>query len=91
MVGLIDRILVSCDYGVGKADGLFEHVIRALNVPGRTILHIGDSKAADVSGPQPFGVVTAHFAQFDSDCDQRLRLEAAVHLLSGDLGALAAA
>lgn len=85
---LIDRIFCSCEHGVGKAGGLFEHVLTDLRVPGNTILHVGDNKAADVEGPEPFGVWCAHFAQFDHECDQRLRLEAAAaSLIDGDVRA----
>ena len=73
----IDHIFCSCEHGVGKPVGLFEHVLDALGVPGAAILHVGDNKGADQDGPEPYGVHTAHFVQFDAGCDQRLRLEAA--------------
>ncbi|SMF72587.1 HAD family hydrolase [Allosphingosinicella indica] len=84
VAGLIDRIFCSCEYGVNKHDGLFEHVLGALGVPGEAVLHVGDNKAADQDGPEPFGVHTAHLVQFDAECVQRLRMEAAAASLIDD-------
>ena len=77
----IDAIFCSCDHHLGKAQGLFEHVLEALNVPGGAILHVGDNKAADFEGARPFGIHAVHFRQFDPACARRLRLEAGVATL----------
>lgn len=42
----IDEILVSCDYGVPKSDGLFE-ILRD-KYPDKKILHIGDNHDSDI-------------------------------------------
>lgn len=76
LAALIDRIFCSCEYGVPKAGGLFTHVLAELGVPPSTILHIGDNRIADRIAPTRLGVNTIHFEQFDSDAEQRLRLEA---------------
>lgn len=81
VLGLIDRIFCSSDYGVGKAAGLFPHVLEALALPPGAILHVGDNLVADQNVPATLGIVTAHFRQFDPACEQRLRLEAAVAAL----------
>lgn len=77
VIGLIDRIFCSSEYGVGKALGLFPHVLDALDVTPERILHVGDNEAADQKVPTTLGLNTVHFRQFDADTNQRLRLEAA--------------
>jgi FMN phosphatase YigB (HAD superfamily) len=74
---LIDRIFCSSTYGKSKAAGLFEPVIAALGVPAEAIVHVGDNKTADLTAPAALGIQAIHFRQFDPECEQRLRLEAA--------------
>jgi FMN phosphatase YigB (HAD superfamily) len=74
---MIDRVFCSCQYGMSKADGLFRPVVEALGVCPTSILHVGDNQTADQVAPSELGVSTAHLRQFDPDCEQRLRLEAA--------------
>ncbi|MBC9032527.1 HAD family hydrolase [Sphingomonas sp. JC676] len=78
VAGMIHRIFCSSFYGRSKGEGLYELVLKELNVAPRDILHIGDNKKADVEGVAPFGVNTLHLKQFDDMAEQRLRLEAAV-------------
>ncbi|MDT8757094.1 HAD family hydrolase [Sphingomonas psychrotolerans] len=75
---MIDRVFCSATYGKAKAQGLYQHVLKALPVKPHEILHIGDNKNADVGGVAPFGVHTLHLKQFAESTEQRLRLEAAV-------------
>lgn len=77
VLGLIDRVFCSSVHGVGKAAGLFEHVLPALGVAPGAILHVGDNALADQKAPAALGIGTVHFRQFDPAADQRLRLEAA--------------
>jgi FMN phosphatase YigB (HAD superfamily) len=77
----IDAIFCSSDHHVGKAQGLFGHVLAALNVAGGAILHVGDNKSADYEGALPFGIHAVHFRQFDAACARRFRLEAGVATL----------
>jgi FMN phosphatase YigB (HAD superfamily) len=81
VIDMIDRIFCSSDFGMGKSAGLFGPVIEALGVPAREILHVGDNRRADQIAPSALGIATAHFRQFDSECEQRLRLEAAAATL----------
>lgn len=74
----IDRIFCSCEYGEGKAAGLFRHVLADLGASPGTILHIGDNKLADFDSPIKLGIRSVHFEQFDAEAGERLRLEAAV-------------
>ncbi len=51
-----DKIYVSCDYGVGKSDGLFEYYLK--DVQGSKCLHIGDNEQADVKAPLQYGIAS---------------------------------
>lgn len=77
VIGLIDRIFCSSEYGVTKAGGLFEPVLAALGTSAASILHVGDNRKADYDAPAKLGLHAAHFRQFDAPAEQRLRLEAA--------------
>jgi len=76
VTGQVDRIFCSSEYGTGKGDRLFTHVLTELGVSPGKILHIGDNKKADVVSPGKLGINTVHFEQFAPDVAQRLRLEA---------------
>lgn len=77
VAALIDRVFCSSTYGASKAEGLYKHVLKAIDVPAQAILHIGDNFNADVKGVAPFGVQTLHLEQFLPATEQRLRLESA--------------
>lgn len=77
VAALIDRIFVSCDHGVGKAEGMFKPVLRALNCGPEAIFHVGDNQVADQDAPTKLGIATVHLKQFTDGAAQRLRLEAA--------------
>lgn len=81
LADMIDRIFCSCEYGVSKAGGLFTHVLAALGVPPRSILHIGDNQVADHQAPLKLGIAGLHFRQFDEEAMRRLRFEAAAAML----------
>ena len=76
VAALIDRVFVSSAYGIGKAEGMFKPVLRALNVGPEALLHVGDNRIADQVAPETLGIATAHLRQFHDGCAQRLRLEA---------------
>lgn len=77
LLGMIDRIFCSSEYGMGKAAGLFTPVLAALGIPPASILHVGDNPIADRDAPAKLGIPTVHLKQFDPVTEQRLRLEAA--------------
>lgn len=81
VVNNIDRIFCSCDYGLNKASGLFELVLKELKVDPETIVHLGDNKVADHESPIELGIRGVHFEQFDDEAVERLRLEAAAATL----------
>jgi FMN phosphatase YigB (HAD superfamily) len=73
----IDRIFCSSEHGVSKGQGLFRHVLSALDCDPWSIFHVGDNLDADGFAPNALGVRTVHLKQFDAGTEQRLRLEAA--------------
>ncbi len=81
VINNIDQVFCSCDYGVNKASGLFEHVLEELKVAPETIVHLGDNKVADFESPIELGIHGVHFEQFDDEAVERLRLEAAAATL----------
>jgi FMN phosphatase YigB (HAD superfamily) len=76
VAALIDRIFVSCEHGIGKSEGLFRPVLKALKAAPELVFHIGDNPVADQAAPTQLGIATAHLRQFDEDCARRLRFEA---------------
>lgn len=74
---LIDRIFCSSVYGLSKGEGLIGKVVKDLDVPAETILHIGDNRKADLVAGRKAGVHALHLQQFTATTEQRLRLEAA--------------
>ncbi len=78
---LIDSIFCSSDFGSTKSGGLFRHVLRALKVTPRTILHIGDNFTADYSAALEAGIRAMHIQQFPEELAQRFRLEASAGLI----------
>jgi len=72
----IDRIFCSCEYGRGKAAGLFTPVLTDLGVSPSKIVHLGDNRQADFIAPRKLGINGVHFEQFDEEAEERLRLEA---------------
>jgi len=71
-----DAFYVSSEAKVKKHNGrLFDFVLKELNIPAKTILHIGDNLAADVikakdRGIKPFHLVKA--SEAFSECDSYL-------------------
>lgn len=51
---LIDKIFVSCEYGVSKINGLFNIVKKEYE--GQKILHIGDNYDADIVSAAKYGI-----------------------------------
>ena len=74
---MIDRIFCSCEYGVGKHGGLFRFVLKELGIKPEQMLHVGDNFVADLTSPRKLGIPSVHLLQFDTQAQQRLRMEAA--------------
>jgi FMN phosphatase YigB (HAD superfamily) len=76
LLSMIDHVFCSCEYGMGKAGGLFRPVIEALGCTPSAILHIGDNPLADQEAPAALGLNTVHLVQFDAIAERTLRQEA---------------
>ncbi|MCW3836172.1 HAD family hydrolase [Sphingomonas canadensis] len=81
LVALIDRVFVSAQYGEGKRDGLFDHVLKEMGADPARILHVGDNRRADFQAPRELGIHAVHLIQFDDEAAARLRMEAATALI----------
>lgn len=76
-VGL-SRIFTSSHYGVGKATGLYQVVLDALDVSPEHLLHLGDHDEADVAFPAKVGIRTVHFPKLAGDMGTILNREGLV-------------
>lgn len=76
LLSMIDHVFCSCEYGMGKAGGLFRPVVEALGCAPSAILHVGDNPVADQKAPAALGLNTVHLVQFDEIAEQTLRQEA---------------
>jgi FMN phosphatase YigB (HAD superfamily) len=83
VLGLIDEVYCSSEYGRPKAVGLFKDVLKAEKIAAGRILHLGDNEVADRTAPTELGIHAVHLAQFDTHTEQRLRLEAAAAKVFG--------
>lgn len=81
VLAMIDHIFMSCEHGVGKATGLFGHVLKGLRARPEQLLHIGDNKAADLDGAAAAGLHAVHLQQFDDEAANRLRLEMVANVM----------
>lgn len=54
-----DYLFVSSEYGQMKSDGsLFDTIIKDLNIPAQSIIHIGDNRISDYIMPQKKGIAS---------------------------------
>ncbi|MEH3160247.1 MAG: hydrolase [Sphingomonas taxi] len=75
VLAMVDHIFMSCEHGMGKANGLFGPVLKALKVRPDQVLHVGDNVVADLAGAAAAGIHAVHLKQFDDETANRLRLE----------------
>lgn len=75
IMGAIDKIFSSLEYGLFKSEGLFQHVIEHYSLPGQTLLHIGDHHTADFEAPRKLGIRSLHFLQFNQVVNDVLRIQ----------------
>lgn len=73
----IDKIFCSSAFGKSKINGLFEHVLKEINYPPQSILHLGDNPSADLIGPREFNVNTLQLIHHDENINELLRMQAA--------------
>lgn len=51
-----DFVIVSCEHGLSKHQGLHRVLLRDSGVAAGRILHVGDNELADIEGPAVFGI-----------------------------------
>lgn len=73
----IHKIYCSCEYHLGKVDGLFKHVVTDLQVAPQTMLHIGDNYKADFAAPKQLNLHALHFVHHAEIMTELLRMQAA--------------
>lgn len=49
-----NKLYVSCEYGVGKGNGLFAEYLK--DIPGKKCLHIGDNRQSDIFAAEKCGI-----------------------------------
>lgn len=81
VLALADRVFVSSEYGCGKAEGLFDHVLADIGREPEQVLHIGDNPKADYDAADQWGMHAVLLRQFDELAEQRLRMEAATAMI----------
>jgi len=74
VLALADRVYVSSEYGCGKAEGLFDHVLADIGRRPDQVLHIGDNPQADYHAADQWGLHAVLLKQFDAEAEQRLRM-----------------
>jgi len=74
---LIDRVFVSSEAGISKAEGLLAKALKAMKVRPHQVLHIGDNHSADFEGARALGIPALHLVQFGEAARRQLRLERA--------------
>lgn len=71
----ISRIFCSSEYGTSKSKDFFHHVLKTLNIPSKSILHIGDNFTADFESPRRYNIQSLHLIQHTPDVNELLRMQ----------------
>jgi len=75
-LGLGD-IYVSSAHGLGKGHGLFDIVLRDLDVEPSEVVHVGDNRVADVDTPRRLGIRAVYFERRPKHVAEALHRERA--------------
>ena len=78
---LIDLVFCSSQHGASKYQGLFNVVLKQLNVPARQLLHLGDNPMADLQAAQKAGLNASQLIHFDEYTKRLLRLQATTGMI----------
>lgn len=71
----IQHLFLSCEYGCGKQQGLFNRVVEQLGVPAARILHIGDHEKSDGLAASEAGIRTLAYPKYDNEFEEILERE----------------
>lgn len=72
ILSYISKIYPSCEYGVSKGGGLFDDMLKDLDIPAKKILHVGDNLKADVKAAQKAGLLASHYPKLDAELQEVL-------------------
>lgn len=75
VLDLVDHVFASSAYGVSKGNGLFKHVLDALKLRGRDVLHMGDNESADLHAATAAGIHAVHLHHHETATEGVLRLQ----------------
>jgi len=66
-----DRIFVSCDFGLTKAEGLFDILIENGHLPAKGVVHVGNSYDSDVRPAERAGFEAVHLDRANVNAYER--------------------
>lgn len=72
----LDHVFTSCDHRIGKSGGLWDLVLRELDVAPEQVVHLGDNEVADVEVPRRLGIAAFGFEQRPDALDRVMTAEA---------------
>lgn len=72
---LIHEIYLSCEYRIGKGDGLFFKILEELQVAPQQMLHLGDNAETDVTAALQAGILAVHYPKYDGTFEKALNRE----------------
>lgn len=75
VMSMIEMIFCSNEYGVSKINGLFEHVLKKINHPAQSILHIGDNPVADLAAAKNMHLHAFQLIHHDDQVNELLRMQ----------------
>ncbi len=78
---LISVIFCSSQYNLSKHQGLFNVVLKHLNIPANQLLHLGDNAMADLLAAQKAGLTARQLIHFDEPVKRLLRLQATAGMI----------
>lgn len=73
-----DFIYPSCEFGLGKTVGLFQHYLKEQSLEAGQVLHIGDNPVADIAAANQLGIEAIHYPQAPAPLFDAFRQEAQV-------------
>lgn len=75
----LERIFTSSDMGMNKPGGLLKRVASTIKVDPERIVHMGDNKAADVTGARKVGAHPVHYERLTDELLEIVGAESRLH------------
>ncbi|HTR96646.1 MAG TPA: hypothetical protein VMH61_01975 [Candidatus Acidoferrales bacterium] len=70
-----DELVLSCEHARPKARGLHGVLLERCRVPAERVLHVGDSREADVDGPERLGIARFWLRKLPADFEDLIERE----------------